>query len=35
MLQYQDTNIIQYDLIKLMMQQVNEKSVTIVGGNPR
>ncbi|CEG78325.1 hypothetical protein RMATCC62417_12954 [Rhizopus microsporus] len=29
--EYQDTNIIQYDLIKLMMQQVNERSVTIVG----
>ncbi|KAG2195912.1 hypothetical protein INT47_002685 [Mucor saturninus] len=29
--EYQDTNIVQYDLIKLMMKQVNKKSVTIVG----
>ncbi|KAI7903351.1 P-loop containing nucleoside triphosphate hydrolase protein [Cokeromyces recurvatus] len=29
--EYQDTNVVQYDLIKLMMQQVNEKSITIVG----
>ncbi|KAG1474507.1 hypothetical protein G6F56_000323 [Rhizopus delemar] len=29
--EYQDTNIIQYDLIKLMMAQINIKTVTIVG----
>ncbi|KAI8065345.1 P-loop containing nucleoside triphosphate hydrolase protein [Gilbertella persicaria] len=29
--EYQDTNVVQYDLIKLMMEQKNEKTVTIVG----
>ncbi|KAI9478113.1 MAG: P-loop containing nucleoside triphosphate hydrolase protein [Benjaminiella poitrasii] len=29
--EYQDTNVVQYDLIKLMMQQTNSKAVTIVG----
>lgn len=32
LLQYQDANIVQYDLIKLMTMQDNNKSVTIVGG---
>lgn len=29
--QYQDTNVVQYNLIKLMMCQKNDKTITIVG----
>ncbi|KAI8337373.1 P-loop containing nucleoside triphosphate hydrolase protein [Choanephora cucurbitarum] len=29
--EYQDTNVVQYDLIKLIMTQVNDKIITIVG----
>lgn len=29
--EYQDTNIVQYDLIKLITEQQNKKTVTIVG----
>ncbi|KAI8088310.1 P-loop containing nucleoside triphosphate hydrolase protein [Thamnidium elegans] len=29
--EYQDTNIVQYNLIKLMMRQKNDKTITIVG----
>ncbi|KAI9256138.1 P-loop containing nucleoside triphosphate hydrolase protein [Helicostylum pulchrum] len=29
--EYQDTNVVQYNLIKLMMRQKNDKTITIVG----